>query len=535
MMSRSIYWLLSVGTIITLHFLLLVSTTVGWFGDAGDSPTNDEVAHIGAGISYLKETNFKYNYEHPPLFKLLSGFFISLTKPNWSNEAFVSTSDQYEMGYSFLYRFDNYPSTLLYVARLPLMLLSAAFLGFFAYWTKVRFGSISSITLTMLLAFSPDLLGHAKQVNNDTLLMMGTFVYIAALENFVVQKNIFAALLCGFFGAIMMLTKQSGVFFWLISLGYVGWKMISTIRLSHLVVFVLSPWILQLLFYIVLFYFSTNQNLLQQIDLPEWINNSLLVDLYQRQPTWLYQPIGYYVMGWLFRHGLLSSGSQTFLLGQLDEVGNFWYFPVIFLFKSHPALLVILIVLIKWLFKKITIWNFMLIGLFVSYLFSKVTIGSRHLLPIIPILLIVVAPYLKHFKSQFYLLIFVLLSSLFVIANFPNYLGYANIIPLEYRYRYFVDSSLDWGQDLERFRDFAIKIHNKKICLSYFGTAKYNDDLVSVTDFKEDAYARNRCQLYVVSATKYQLEPENFGFLRYFHPMKIVGSSLLVFENPYEK
>jgi hypothetical protein len=52
-----------------------------------ESVTFDEVAHIGAGVSYLQKFDLRLNEEHPPLPKILAALPLVLrgTRADYSN------------------------------------------------------------------------------------------------------------------------------------------------------------------------------------------------------------------------------------------------------------------------------------------------------------------------------------------------------------------------------------------------------------------------------------------------------------------
>ena len=45
-----------------------------------ESITVDEVAHVGAGVSYLQKLDLRLNVEHPPLAKALAALPLVLTR-----------------------------------------------------------------------------------------------------------------------------------------------------------------------------------------------------------------------------------------------------------------------------------------------------------------------------------------------------------------------------------------------------------------------------------------------------------------------
>ncbi len=45
-----------------------------------ESVTIDEVAHIGAGLSYVQKLDLRFNDEHPPLAKVLAGLPLTVRR-----------------------------------------------------------------------------------------------------------------------------------------------------------------------------------------------------------------------------------------------------------------------------------------------------------------------------------------------------------------------------------------------------------------------------------------------------------------------
>src|SRR5690242_21752359 len=59
------------------------------------SPTFDEVAHIGAGLSSVQRFDLRMNPEHPPLSKALSGIAMMVggTRADYSGPAWTLSKD----------------------------------------------------------------------------------------------------------------------------------------------------------------------------------------------------------------------------------------------------------------------------------------------------------------------------------------------------------------------------------------------------------------------------------------------------------
>lgn len=151
---------------------------------------------------------------------------------------------------------------------------------------------------------------------------------------------------------------------------------------------------------------------------------------------------------------------------------------------------------------------------------SHLNIGHRHLLPIYPACFILAAGCTLFIpKPKIWGVIILLLLAWHgreALATRPDYLAYFNQIAggPEKAHRLFVDSSLDWGQDLPRLHQWLN--HNakgEKIFLSYFGSGSPRhegiDTAIRVGDGYFDWYTRPTPPpltggVYCISATMFR-------------------------------
>src|SRR5260370_28396851 len=112
-----------------------------------ESVTIDEVAHIGAGVSYLQKLDLRLNEEHPPLTKVLAALPLVLrgTRADYSHISWT-VSEKFFPGYLGQWIFGerlltkwNDPLTTLAWARLPMLLLTLV-LGWVLYVYARRLG-----------------------------------------------------------------------------------------------------------------------------------------------------------------------------------------------------------------------------------------------------------------------------------------------------------------------------------------------------------------------------------------------------------
>jgi hypothetical protein len=171
--------------------------------------------------------------------------------------------------------------------------------------------------------------------------------------------------------------------------------------------------------------------------------------LYTRLPI----PAASYFGGLFMLRRYTEIGTLSYLFGQTTHRGWWYYFPVVFFFKTPLPFLA----LIGAGAARVPL-KFVLIpaALLLSTLGSTIEIGVRHLLPIYPFLAIVAAAgavwLWRKTHALWRLATVVLLAWLFAgsaLAH-PDYLAWFNEAAGAHPERIAVDSNLDWGQDMFR-------------------------------------------------------------------------------------
>jgi hypothetical protein len=120
--------------------LLLVMGILAGGAAFRESITVDEVAHIGAGVSYLQKLDMRMNLEHPPLAKVFAAIPLVFSEvradyshPSWSisNHGVGGMLGEWSRGHFLALRWNNPGSTVLW-ARVPMLLLTLV-LGVLVY------------------------------------------------------------------------------------------------------------------------------------------------------------------------------------------------------------------------------------------------------------------------------------------------------------------------------------------------------------------------------------------------------------------
>ncbi|HHH12399.1 MAG TPA: phospholipid carrier-dependent glycosyltransferase, partial [Candidatus Moranbacteria bacterium] len=200
---------------VVLGLFLALSFKLAW----DDSLTFDEVAHIPAGYSYVKEFDYRLNPEHPPLLKVLAGLPLLALDPKFDTDApfWTGTGTDYPGEYGQWsaghYLLDNAanPDLLIFLARLPLVLVAAAFGWLLFVWGRRLAGAIGGLLALALYAFSPNVLGHAHLVTTDVGIAAAMTAAFFFFINFLKRPSWRNAILAGIFLGVAQVTKFSAV------------------------------------------------------------------------------------------------------------------------------------------------------------------------------------------------------------------------------------------------------------------------------------------------------------------------------------
>ena len=346
-----------------LGFMFLLLFTSAW----NDSLIVDELAHIPASYSYLAEKDMRLNPEHPPLMKDLAAIplvFLNLNFPTDTKAWQQDINGQWDMGTAFIYRAGNNPEEIIRWARLPMMLLAILF-GFFLYrWARLRFGSLTALLALMFFVFSPTFIAHSRYVTTDLAAAFGFFIGIASFVNFLEnpsRKNLIIAGLA--FGvaqllkfSLFLLVPVYGIVALLLILVHqehtlnkkkrfstkelllqklrFGAKLVGNIILIGLIGFILV-WVVYIWH---VWDYPAERQLADATHNLSTFGKRWLVDsdlwLIRHEST---RAIGQYMLGLLMVIQRAAGGNTTYFLGEVNNYGWWYYFPVAYLLKEPLA------------------------------------------------------------------------------------------------------------------------------------------------------------------------------------------------------
>ena len=164
-------------------------------------------------------------------------------------------------------------------------------------------------------------------------------------------------------------------------------------------------------------------------------------------------------------------GHPSYLFGELRTHGWWYFFPVVFTYKTPIAFLVLLGIACYFLRRgprRHWIPLVCAVGIMAAAMPSHIDIGIRHVLPVYALLAIPAGMALVRSPKILaaVLLLWLLVAS---IKSHPDYIAYFNEFARGRAERIRVDSDLDWGQNCERLARYLHDRGIKQASVRMFG------------------------------------------------------------------
>jgi 4-amino-4-deoxy-L-arabinose transferase-like glycosyltransferase len=506
--------LFSLAACVLLLLMALLAGGSAW----RESVTVDEVSHIAAGVSYLQKLDLRLNEEHPPLPKILAalplvlrGAHADYSHISWtfSESFFPAYAGQWVFGEWFLTKWND-PISTLRLARLPMLLLMLL-LGMTVYLYARRLGGEWAGLLCLAVYITtPAFLTFGPLVHTDiavTLFSLITLWRFAEIWREPNRKN--AGLFALAFAAALLSKFTAGILLFVFVAFALSTRFRALpgqpstkpearawrrLRWRFTLQGILLAAVAVYTFY---FIFSVNQS----TDALNRLGHGAAAVPFRRllMPAWLYLR-GVAMV-------LITGSRPTFILGRSYTHGVWFYFPVVFVFKSALGFLGLLLLTLTLALKKnpgepkysvipvdlAVHWRVLRIALLVFTgfcLLSRLTISIRHFtLPIILLILTLAAlpRMLEKLEASTTGLAnllkitaaLLLAACLFTaLRAYPFYFPYINAFGLgRPAYTLVSDSNLDWNQSLPEVRRFAEQHGLQTIALDEYG---FNDPAVLV-------------------------------------------------------
>jgi 4-amino-4-deoxy-L-arabinose transferase-like glycosyltransferase len=539
-----------------------------------ESVTIDEVAHIGAGVSYLKKLDMRMNEEHPPLAKVLAavplvirGVHADYSQVSWAfsgSGLFKEILGEWVFGHWLIARWND-PVATVFWARLPMLLLTLVLgIVLFLYGSRLgdKWGGLLCLcayaTMPVMLAFGPLVL-------TDIAITLFFVLTMWAFANMWQSPSRRTVLLFGLaFGGALLSKFSAGLLFFcfaafILSLRWRrapeqpldkaelrAWRRLRLRSLAK------GIFLAALVVYAVYFVLSWNE----PTDSLGFLGHNSVVLLLRR----LLMP------PWIYLRGLavftFTGKPPSFILGHSYPYGVWFYFPVLFLLKSTLAFLLLLVLaLVVGLVAKLrsvrlavipegmelhwrAAWVFLVIygG---ACILSRFQFSIRHFSVPLALMVLLLAPLPRTLellrrsgwvaaRAAAWLTVALALASVATaVRAYPYYLPFLNSLSGgRPAYELMSDSNLDWNQGFLDAENFVRQRGLTHLLIDEYG---FSEPSVYVPEARfwncQMAVPADGGQWAIVSANLIEDSHNCVWLLRFPHEA-LAGGSMYAFELP---
>jgi len=468
--------------------LVLLSVSLALHHAAGDAATTDEPVHLAASVEIVREGTGRFNPEHPPLAKALAGLALSGLPVRPAEDPLRGPQGPGRL-LRFLYANDTKAERLLLRARLPFVGLLAAILLAVRAEARRRWGPWAGAGALAFAALEPTLNAHAGVVHTDLAVTLFVVLSLRPLARLRLPAARSAAPLLGLLWGLALLAKYSAPLLALCTLPLLASDApLARADLPRLARRLAAAAGVALLVTLAGFAWAYRSQSAEDrralaVDRLETRGASAAAARLAIRAGDALPPLGNLLTGALSVALQSEVGAGVnYFLGTVSREGSPWYFPVALAVKTPLGLVLgVLAALAARPGRRFAGAAGASIALLLL-LSSRTTynIGVRHVLPAFPLAAIAAgaafaggsAAGARGARARLAAgLGAVVLAAVEIGTVHPHELSFFNALGggLEGGRRFFVDSSLDWGQDLLRLRDAAPAIAPRGLAAVVFG------------------------------------------------------------------
>ena len=440
------------------------------------SITNDEIVHIPAGYYHLVAGEFQLNNEHPPLVKMWAALPLLLVQPDEPPAPKTEDENFMERTWGFHERFWQANQarfqTVTFWPRVMMIPITLA-LGVLIFVVgRKLFGETAALIAVALYVLEPTVLAHGRVVHTDVPAALAYLLFFFALHRYSEAPGKMRALILGLVCAVALLTKFS----MLVLVPVLGIYLLVRLiihwrdRQQRTQILFHSAVITEVVLFLVNAAYYFQRPALEASDV-RWVamkSPALLgfVTTFVRLASYLVPT--YYLFG-IYNIELHNHfGHATALLGQYNDLGWWYYFPVAFALKTTIPFLLLAIAGLGWAVWRLVkrdwrfLWVVVPVGIYLAIsLTSHINIGIRHFLPIYPFLFVAGGALLAQLLQARQTVGIAVLVVLFgwmgfeAVRTFPNYTPYMNQLASNHPHWYYLsDSNVEWGDDVNALADY---------------------------------------------------------------------------------
>ena len=476
-----------------------------------DSPTFDEPVYVSAGLLALREHDLAYNAEHPPLAKAIATLPVLLTGATLPPGHVAGTND--EQSYSAVFLREQRRAGLLcevtFASRVVPVLTVLVLAGLLFLLGRQLLGTSGGLLAAALWLVSPLVLGLGHLDGVDLPFALAVVVLAGALLHRRHHEDRRSTVLLGVALGLCLATSMLGLVLVPVTLGLLLVQRRRAAIVPGLVVLAVA-WA------------------------GLWASYAVLDVAVVTSPTWLLPTP--YVEGLRYL-ATVPPPSNGYLLGVAWTGGRWWFWPGGILVKvTTPVLLVLLVGPVAWRYAERTVRRDAFavlavpgLALVAALMLSSRDLGVRYLLPTFALwcvgasaLVLVLRPGLVRIASGAAAVV----AAVLLLASAPHSLAYTSP-PFTPAYRVATDSNVDWGQDFDSLRSWAVGLSPY---VDWFGPRG-----TSWTDVPgaRDLLAADPATItgwVAVSATHLTSDhADRLSWLRAYCPVGTIGGSVLLY------
>jgi len=542
-----------------------------------ESVTVDEIAHTGAGVSYLQKLDMRMNEEHPPLAKVLAALPLKVrgVQTDYSDISWTFSGErmfnqyigEWVFGHSFLLHWNDPISTLRW-ARSP-MLLITLLLGFLLYTfgSRLSDGPLGGLLCLVAFVTMPIFLAFGPLVITDIVVTLFWILAIWELPQMWKSPSRKQVLYFGLALAGAFLSKfSSGLLFFVFPAVAVSmrlrplpeqpiekkqrrawrWRAWGNIAKATL-------WA-SLFVYVVYLILSWKESTDSFSMIPHFPASPLLRRLLM--PVWKY-------LRGLIGFALGAGSRPTYILGHAYSHGVWFYFPVLTVLKSPLAflLLLVLAIAIAVVIKRRQSsrfsavpsgmqlhWRCVWVSLVIftaACMLNRLDISIRHFsIPLaLMILLLAPLPRMLEFMSDehwngarvaSWATITLAAGAMFTaIRGYPNYFSFINVLGMgRPGYALVNDSNLDWNHALPEVEAFVRQRGIRHVLLDEYGFSDPHAYVPQAQLWDCQQPAASQGGQWAVVAANLIADGSNCGWLFGYQHQELAGGSMYAFRLP---
>jgi hypothetical protein len=440
------------------------------------SITNDEIVHIPAGYYHLVAGDFQLNNEHPPLVKMWAALPLLILQPDEPPPPKTESENFMERTWGFHDRFWHANQarfqTITFWPRVMMIPITLALGGLIFVFARKLFGETAAVIAVALYVLEPTVLAHGRIVHTDVPAAFVYLLFFFALYKYVESPVTKRALFLGLASVVALLTKFSMLVLVPVLAVFLLARLIINRRDRKQLRQILlhSALIAEVVLFLVNAAYYFQHPVLEASD-ARWVamKSPGLLGFVTTFIRWASYVVPTYYLFGIYNIELHNHfGHATSLLGQYNDLGWWYYFPVAFALKTTIPFLLLSVAALGWALWRFIrrdrrfLWLVIPVGIYLAIsLTSHINIGIRHFLPVYPFLFIaggaLLAQLLRMRRSIGVVVLVVMLGwmSFEVVRTFPNYTPYMNQLASSHRHWYYLsDSNVEWGDDVGALADY---------------------------------------------------------------------------------